>query len=929
MSLLRFWPLDFVFLLLPLPLFSQGTMITLEGKVSDNLRKPVSMVNVIVRNDETAIQRGAATDQNGNFWIFGIPPGTYTVQAQHVGYKPTVLENVQFVTGQRPILNFILTPGVIQFPTVEVLEKRIQEFELRRLDVSTAVLREQITNLPLNSRNVLGLASLAPGIRSYAPAAGRSVTSAGVLPNRFVNFYVDGAEWKSVFAGSIVGFPETGSPIPQDAIQEFRIILSAYDDEFSRGGAWTINALTRRGTNAFHFEGFSFFRDKSLNARGPFEKTKPEYNRQQVGMTVSGPIVQDKFFFIGSYELHNTNDFFDVIPGRPSYNPGLWDRYRGTFKAPSRNHTGVARLTYQESADYTFDYIWSTRNYSSITEFGGIAAQASATLNDFHTNSHLLKHLWIISSKSSNELGFHHLHWRHSQSQKYPGPAYAYPGARLGRSFAYPQRIVENQYRVTEKFTTQVEDFYGPHLLKTGFDIVLVKMEGWFPNFLFPQFTFATDTSSLPNEARIGVGLLHPLDPNAIDAEVEIQGTVIGLYVQDEWRATSQLTLNLGIRYDADISTLGNTQGVVWADSADLVNLLPPTWISKGDRKNDLDNIAPRFSFTYDVFGTGQTILRGGYGIMYDRTASILAYVERRASIWRTYRIPNPGTLDPAVLRQSVAAGGSPPPVDLLDKNIESPKVQQFFFGFGHQFNEELAVNVDYVHQRAMNLYANVFNVNYLKPSTGQRVLSQKYGDINISMSIGDAYFHGILTNLTYRSQNLRLSASYTLSWAESEFDLLAPLEFTDSASLRMQRSNTDERHRLVLSGSFLLPFGIQISGITTVATPRAYDVRDGRDLNDNNTLGDDWPDGIRTQVPAITFRNCYKLVDLRISKNVEFTPMRLELIFEAFNLFNWFNASGYPREKFDRAGNALLSFGQPNGAYEPRQMQIGFRVTH
>ncbi|MEX1138280.1 MAG: TonB-dependent receptor [Bacteroidota bacterium] len=903
-------------------------MITLEGKVSDNEGKPVYLVNVIVRNDEAAIRRGAATDENGNFWIFGIPPGTYTVQAQHVGYKPTVRENIQFVTGQRPILNLILTPEVIQHPVVEVVGTSIQEFELRRLDVSTAVLREQIMSLPLNSRNVLGLASLAPGIRSYAPAAGRSTTSAGVLPNRFINFYVDGAEWKSVFTGGIVGFPETGSPIPQDAIQEFRVILGAYDAEFSRGGAWMINALTRRGTNVFHFEGFSFFRDKAFNAKGPFEKTKPEYNRQQVGMTVGGPIVQDKFFFFGSYELHNANDFFDVIPGRPGYDPGLWDRYRGTFKAPSRNHTGVARLTYQESTDHTFDYIWSTRNYSSITEFGGTAAEPSAILNDFHTNSHLLKHMWIISSRSSNELGFHHLRWRHAQSQKYPGPTLVRPSIRLGRSFIYPQRLVEDQYRVTEKFTTQVEDFYGPHLLKTGFDILLVRMEGWFPNFLFPQFTFATDTSSLPNEARIGVGLLHPLDPNGIDAEVEIQGTVIGFYVQDEWKVTSRLTLNLGMRYDAEINTLGNTQGVAWADSADLVNLLPAAWIQKGDRKNDLDNIAPRFSFTYDAFGSGQTILRGGYGIMYDRTASILAYVERRGALWRTYRIPNPGTLDPAVLRQRVAAGGVPPPVDLLDQNIESPKVQQFFFGIGHQFSEELAVNVDYIHQRAMNLYANVFNVNYLKPSTQQRVLSQKYGDINISMSIGDAFFHGILTNLTYRTQNLRLSASYTLSWAESEFDLFQPLEFSDQASLRMQRSNADERHRLVLSGSSLLPFGIQISGLATIATPRAYDVRDGRDLNDNNTLGDDWPDGIRTQVPSITFDNCYKMVDLRISKNVEFAPVRLEFIFEVFNLFNWFNASSYPPAKFDRAGNALLSFGQPNAAYEPRQMQIGLRVS-
>jgi len=144
-----------------------------------------------------------------------------------------------------------------------------------------------------------------------------------------------------------------------------------------------------------------------------------------------------------------------------------------------------------------------------------------------------------------------------------------------------------------------------------------------------------------------------------------------------------------------------------------------------------------------------------------------------------------------------------------------------------------------------------------------------------------------------------------------------------------MQRSEADERHRLVLTGVFQLPYGFQVSGIATIATPRPFSVTDGRDLNDNGNLADDWPGGVRTEVPALTFRNCYKMVDFRLSKSFTFEPVRVELMFEAFNLFNWFNASGYSGRRYDAAGNPLASFGQPTGAFAPRQMQLGFRVSY
>jgi hypothetical protein len=921
---------SFSALTIAVPLIAQVTTVTLEGTITDNEGKPLPLANVIVKNEETAVVRGASSDQNGRYRVLGIPPGTYSVQVQYVGYRTARKDNVEFVTGQRPILNFVLAPEALQLSEVVVVGARAEEFELRRLDVSTAVVRDQILNLPLNSRSALNLAAVAPGIRSFAPTAGRSLPSAGSLPDlRFINFYVDGAEWKSQFNGNIVGIPQTGSPMPQESIQEFRVILSPFDAEFTRGGAWIINALTRRGTNRYQVEAFSFFRDKSLNARGPFETVKPDFNRQQVGATVSGPLIPDKLFFLTSYELHRTNDFIDVIPGRPAYNPGLWDRYRGTFDAPNRNHTGVLRLTYQHTDDQTFDYIWSTRRLTSKTFFGGIFAEQAGIFGEYDINSHMLKHTWMVSATSFNELSLHYLRWRHFEPTINKGPAYQYPSIVLGRG-TFPIRVAEDRYRLINKYTTRIDDFYGPHILKMGFEIGRVSMTPWFPSFIQPLFEFATDTSSLPFRATIGVGLLNPLDPNGIDAETDDVGTFVSLFVQDQWNVSPRLTLNLGVRYDAEINTLNNSQRVPWADSTDLVNLLPPTWLNKGDRKNDLNNISPRISFNYDVFGTGRTILRGGFGIMFDRTAYFFAYNERRDALWRTYVFSNPGTLDPAVLRARVAAGGvgATPSMNLLDQNIQTPRTNQLSFGIGHQFTEEFGLNLDYINQRSYNIYASL-NVNYRKPSLGRRVLTNKYGDIIVWQSLGESFTQALLTNLSYRTPTMRLLASYTLSFSESSYDGSPDQRRTDRADYRMQRSEADERHRLVLTGVFQLPYGFQVSGIATIATPRPFSVTDGRDLNDNGNLADDWPGGVRTEVPALTFRNCYKMVDFRLSKSFTFEPVRVELMFEAFNLFNWFNASGYSGRRYDAAGNPLASFGQPTGAFAPRQMQLGFRVSY
>lgn len=845
----------------------------------------------------------------------------------HIAYHPQS-KDLQLLVGQSEAMDFVLVSKEIEIGKVEVVAKA-PAFELRRTDVSMPVRQEQLLNLPLDTRNIMQLAGLVPGIKAYAPIQGRALPEAGSLPPlRTIQLYVDGVEWKNYFNGNIVGIPQTGSPLPQEAVQEFRVVLNAFDPEYTRGTSYVISAVTRRGTNQTYGTAFFNLRDKSLNSRGPFQTAKPDYNRQQFGIIFAGPIISDKLFYSFSYELNNENNFIDVVPGRPSYDPGIWDSYRGTFEAPTKNHTGILKLSYQPNNQHIVDLTWATRYMDSKFYFGGTVAQTAGIYGKYHVNSFLLKDTWIISKDLVNELSLHYLRWRHDEPVIKPGPAYIYPSITLGRG-TFPIRLAEDNYRIVNKTTYNVHDFYGEHIIKGGFEITRTTSAPWFPYYYDGQFSFATDTSSLPRTATIGIGFYDPYSTN--DAEGSLDGWTIGAFVQDRWMPMPTLTLSFGLRWDADINILNNKSYVRWADSSEIASKISPDYLNKGDRQNDLDNFAPRFSFNWDVFGNGTTMLRGGYGIFFDRVPNFIGYFEQLYSKWGIYTFINPGTLDANELRQRILSGEgtTKPTLYLLNKKMLNPAVYQWSVGIAREVLPNLGVSIDYFNNKATALYAQT-NANYYIPSLRKRAISDNYGDIYLWGSFARAFYHGFLFSSLYKTEKVSLQLSYTLSWSYSDYDGVTPSAFPFISSYVRQRSTSDERHRVVLNWIWNLPYGFQLSGIATVASPRSVSVYDGRDLNDNNFYTDDWIGGMRTKtLDYYKIRYWYKIVDLRFSKAFSFKNYRLVLNFEAFNVFNWFNAAGYFGRMYDAAGNPLSNFLAPTSSYDPRYLQFGIRIFY
>ena len=910
------------------PARAQNT-VTLEGSVKGE-GAPLAGARVTVVNLATQETARALTRNNGEFRVIGLFTGQYSVTVRGIGYKPAS-ETVELAIGQRARLEFNLERGVSELAEAMVTAERVKQVEVQRLSVSAPVMKDEIENLPLNARGVMNLAGIAPGIKTYAPQSGRTLPSGGAAPDlRFFNVYMDGVEMKSLYNGNIVGLGQTGSPLPQEALEQFRVYVNPYDAEYTRAGSYVISAESRRGTNVWQGSAFGFFQNKSFIARNAFQTAVPDFGRTQVGLNIRGPLLKDKLFIAASYELAKTNFYLDVNP-----TSGPWTAFKGAFLAPNNNHTLFTRLTLVQSPTVTYDAMGSARFLKGEGNFGNRVSKDGGISQNYKIFTGQLRQRYLAPSGNFvNEASLQVVNWNHDELPLVPGPQFVYPGIVFGTS-GFPLILRETHSRFVDRATWNLDNASGSHVVKAGVELANIAASQNFPNNKDGSFGFLTDTSTLPNTASIAVGFTDPTGTS--DALASATGRTTGVYVNDEWRMLPNFTLSLGVRHDAEFNTMNNDYTVPWASDPILQGIPALTdYLNKGDRKNQLGNISPRASFSWDPLKKNQTFLRGGFGIIYDRVTSFIGFQERKNSTWRTYNFTNPGTRDPAVLRARVIAGlsGSPAPI-LIKHDMQTPHSRQMSLGIGHQLTTEFGLNIDYVRQHMDNLYVQR-NPNYLDKSVtpNRRRLTPAYGDIVLWDDIGKSDYSAVLMQGTWQRNRARVNLAYTLGWYQGDFDTAGLPNFALPFLFNQQRTTGDERHRVVLSNVLPIPFGFTFSSISTFASPRPYVTIDGRDINLDNITGDDYlggtvsTSGIRTSTPEQKFENWYRTIDLRLARPLyTMSGKKVSLSTEVFNLFNWNNNLSYGGTQFTAAGVPVASFGVPTAAYAARQAQVGMRV--
>ncbi|HSE43335.1 MAG TPA: TonB-dependent receptor, partial [Acidobacteriota bacterium] len=516
-------------------------------------------------------------------------------------------------------------------------------------------------------------------------------------------------------------------------------------------------------------------------------------------------------------------------------------------------------------------------------------------------------------------------------------PAEFRPSSVTGHHYCCPQVFEENRIELLDTFT-QVLNAKGEHTVKTGVDYIHIGSTLTFAQYNGGAYFFATDDAFNPGDPNtfptffsIGVG-------NDTNEDTNSQ---LSLFVQDDWRVNERLTLNLGVRYDIE-----------WFDGPQSEIPVPGTELVLGDIPEvDKNNFGPRLGFTYDPFGEGQTIIRGGYGRYFK---PILHNVYNNALLFDSQRYSILVVSDPAVLANAYPGIPDPATFEATSPDVRPMQSSELAFtdqlsiGFQQEFWKDFVINADYVYVRGQNL-TRERNLNaprnLINPETPP---FPQYGRFRLLLADAGSWYHGLQLGLAKRyTNNLLFTASYTLSKVEEDAaDFFSISEPNDQFNLDAEKGpgTHDQRHVFAFSGVYDLPYEMQIGGIVRAASGIPINFVIGEDHNQDNFFGNDRPDlgpnGEFLPPPADRPGNLprnfgrgesFFQVDFRFAKFFSFGDRyRLELLAEIFNLFNRTNFNFRPATV-----NRFIDFSDPSTletlgtateVFDPRQVQFGVK---
>ena len=956
---------------------------SLNGTVTDSSGAAVPNAKVTLTNSQTGLTRTTATNAAGLYNFPQLPVGSYDLSVEASGFKLSKRTGISLTIGAVATMDVSLEIGATQ-ESVSVTAE-VPVVETTRSQTSTTVTTKQVSDLPINGRNFLDFTVLTPGVLRD-PTRGGDLSFGGQRGTSN-SVLVDGSDSNNIFFGQSTGRAGTGRnpySFSQDSVQEFQVNTNGYNAEVGRAGGGVINVITKSGTNLFHGSAFEFYRDKALNANSwennrsiPF-RPKKFYHFNQFGGSIGGPVVKNKVFFFFDYDgQRNTSPntvFLQVAapsdaasqaalqqlqPFLASYSQGLTnDVYLGKVDFDLSNNQ---RLSVRYNANRFVGQNFENGGFNSAAEHTG---NSNVTTDNVAAN-----HTYVIGVRGVLESRF--IFTRDNE----PGFANSTaPEAIIRQAGQTVLQIGRNNFspRFTNARTYQWAEGYshvaGRHALKFGVDMDFQKIDNFFPgnfsgSFSFDSYAqFANRDATTFTQAFAGSGTPGPLsNPNVNE---------YAFYVQDSWRVSDKLTLNYGVRYD-----LFNyaTPAVKNPDPG-----LAALGLDTSKINLDTNNIAPRFGFAYKVNHSGTIALRGGYGIYYGRTPSILtgtSFTQNGIQV-QTYTLnratggipvyPNVLSAPPALNRT--------PDIYVFAHDYVQPLTQQWSFSLESQLGRDYGVTVGYLgvkgehltRTRDINLFPpdsvqgtlNGSPVTFLRyPGTGGPARPDRaFGRISIFDSGADSIYHGGFIQLTKRfSQSFSVQTSYTFSKVIDSrpdqtqvvvgVDDSKQVQFTTLPSLDRGRGNADITHRFVFSGIWDINYahsfhnaaaralfsGYQLSTITQVQSGRPFVAGVNNDPNnDGNTATDRPPFVGRNTITGPNFAQ----VDMRFTRDIHiWERASLRLMFEAFNLTNRANFSSINTTQYlftaaTRVFATNPAFLSRTATFDPRILQLAAKFT-
>ena len=894
------------------PAYAQVNTADIAGRVTDEQGRVVSGATVTATNKGTGAARTATTDDAGEYTITQLPPGKYDLSAEAKNFSKALAADIELNVGAKVKQNFDLKPGDVT-ATVQVMAGGLT-VDTTTSEIGKSITPAEVQNFPLLNRTFANLSLISPEARpvgTFDPTkthVGNVAFSGG--DGRQVDVNVDGGDNKDNVVGSLL------QNFAYEGIQEFQVLEHRWTAESGRSVGGVVNVVSKSGTNDLHGSGFFNFRNQSLRAKDFFEKQttdpKPSYNREEYGGSVGGPIVKDKIFFFGAFERFRERQNLLVNPAllpEIAAIPGV--TASPTIPLPYNDTLLTIKADQHYSSKQALLYrVAYQKNDSPNDQFDPTlpADLTGGNLNNNRLYSVLVSDSYTISPTKVNVFSFHYQDFKNSILGVTTNPNLVFPSVQSGANVNVPQQTIERKFQLRDDFSL----IKGRHVMKFGVNYIRTELQGF---FFFGangyQITFFDNPLAIKNNQHTSNCPTVPLNQGCYPLGFATPGAVreitfntgsgdtgqppfhqLALYFQDDYRVTPKFTLNLGLRWDANIDMLIDQTNNRTIRLLSMLNN-PRARAITGDA-DQLKNTTtgykefqPRIGFAWDVKGTGQTVIRGGYGIFYDQVFQNLILFAKQQSNDTIYQT----VLD--LVNDSVGVGQlagfrfgvdplPAPPANFSPTNLEvggfgrindpllkDPYVQKWSLGVETKLGRNYILSSDFVH--TLGLHENrVVNINPRirslcsagfpgsNPSSplcvrgsNTRFFDKAFVDaglgagrleqINMFTSTNRSRYDSWATTLRRRTHSTLMSASYI--WSKSQGWGGQPTASYSGNGIAITLENQfkpeefgptriDERHRIVASGLFDFPHGFQLAPIVQFATARPYSPIAGIDID-------------------------------------------------------------------------------------------------
>jgi len=822
---------------------------SIEGQVIDQQGAVVPNVKITTTNRAIGIERVTTSDASGRYQFTALPVGDYSVGASATGFKTQFVELLRIEVGRRITQDFQLEIGDV---SEQVMVPSTNDgIERSTVSVGYVIGQRTVQEGPLNGRYFLDLGLLVPGsvtppqgAFSASPMRGLGSLAINTAGNReeTVNYMVNGITLNNLTFASISFQPSINT------IREFKADNSTFSAEYGQSSGAVVNIATRSGANDFHGELFEFFRNDALDARNFFELTSQHpapFKRNQFGGNLGGPIIRDRLFFFVSYEGLRQRQGLDLnslvlsdaqrasvtdpavakllalIPRANFIDAAGTARFVSSAGAPVNVDQWTADVNYNFSErDQVHGYYAIQRSELSepnrfgntIPGFGHVARALRQifTLNETHTfNQSVVNELRLGMNRFSStstplaQLNPSELGINNGVNEPIGLPQINIAGGSL--NFGGPANQPSGRGDTTFVVANTVNWLSGRHSLKLG---------GEYRQFLNNNFRQTTGSFNFPTVAAFLAGTANSFSVTLGNQSTSIAQGALGFFAQDNYKAHPRLTLELGLRYDWNMTPSERFDRFIVFDPV-RNSLLRVGEDSDEVYHENNRNIQPRIGFAWLPFIHGEIVVRGAYGIYVDQPmTSIVTGLGGNPPLGVPLTFSGPIRLNNAI---SLAGPAGLAPVS-IDRDFQNAYVQSWNLNVQREFLKTVLM-VGYLGSRGTHLITrrNINQpVNGVRPyqalaATSPILPGTSLGNITEVGSSGNSSYNALWLTATRRlTRGWQFNASYT--WSKS-------IDYTSfsTGGILVQNSNNlpdergpsdfDARQRFVLSSICELPF--------------------------------------------------------------------------------------------------------------------------